>query len=330
LTDGRPALRPRRCPAFRLLLASSIWAESGRLVFAHVAANLYHHACPVTVLEAIKKTAEFFENKGVDSPRLQAELLLAHVLKLPRMKLYLNFDRALTPAEVDAFREMVRRRGQREPLQHIVGSVSFCGLELATNRNALIPRPETELLAQFGSEFLKQHPAPTPTAFDFGTGTGCLPISLAVNCPRAQLWAVDISGDALALARENAARHSVQERIQFIESDGFSALPPEVRFDLIVSNPPYIAAAEIGELQPEVRDYDPRLALDGGADGLDFYRRLAEQGGGWLNPGGKIMVELGDGQAAATTEIFSAQNWVVEAIRQDYSPRDRFLLAKRA
>jgi len=284
----------------------------------------------VTVLEAIKKTAEFFESKGVDSPRLQAELLLAHVLKMPRMKLYLNFERALTPAEVDAFRETVRRRGQREPLQHIVGTVSFCGLELITNRNALIPRPETEQLAQFGWEFLQQHPATTPTVFDFGTGTGCLPIGLAVNCPRALLWAADISTDALALARDNAARHGVQDRIQFIESDGFAGLPGETRFDLIVSNPPYIATAEIAELQPEVRDYDPMLALDGGVDGLAFYRRLAEQGGGRLNPGGKIMVELGDGQAAAATEIFSAQNWVVEPIRQDYSPRDRFLLAKRA
>ena len=284
----------------------------------------------MTVLEAIKKTAEFFANKGVDSPRLQAELLLAHVLQLPRMKLYLNFDRALTPVEVDAFREAVRRRGQREPLQHIVGSVSFCGLEITASRHALIPRPETELLAQMGWDFLQQHSATTPTTFDFGTGTGCLPVAIAVNCPRARVWAGDISSEALALARANAARHSVQDRIQFIESDGFDGLPADLRFDLIVSNPPYIATAEIATLQPEVRDHDPRLALDGGADGLDFYRRLAEQGGARLNAGGKIMVELGDGQAAAVTEIFSAQKWIVEAIRQDDSPRDRFLLAKRA
>ena len=282
----------------------------------------------MTVLEAIKKTSEFFENKGVDSPRLQAELLLAHVLKLPRMKLYLNFDRALIPTEVDAFRETVRRRGQREPLQHIVGTVSFCGLELATNRHALIPRPETELLAQFGWEFLEQHFAAAPAAFDFGTGTGCLPISLAVKCPRARITAGDISPEALALARDNAAKHAVQDRIEFIESDGFAGLAADARFDLIVSNPPYIATAEIATIQPEVRDHDPRLALDGGADGLDFYRRLAEQGRARLNPGGKIMVELGDGQAASVTEIFSKQNWIVEAIRQDYSPRDRFLLAK--
>ena len=284
----------------------------------------------MTVLEAIKKTAEFLDKKGVDSPRLQAELLLAHVLKLPRMKLYLNFDRALTPGEVDSFRETVRRRGQREPLQHIVGSVSFCGLEIAANRNALIPRPETEVLAQMGWEFLQQHPSPTPTAFDFGTGTGCLPISLAVNCQRAQVWAGDISSEALVLARANATRHGVQGRIQFIESDGFVGLAADQRFDLIVSNPPYIASADITTLQPEVRDFDPHLALDGGTDGLEFYRILAGQGGARLNLGGKIMMEFGDDQAAAITEIFSRENWIVEAIRQDYSPRDRFLLAKRA
>ena len=283
----------------------------------------------MTVLEAIRKTANFFDQKGVETPRLQAELLLAHVLKLPRMKLYLGFDRALTNAEVDAFRELVRRRGQREPLQHIVASVSFCGLELVCARSALIPRPETELLAQFGWEFLNHHPAPSPAAFDFGTGTGCLPVSIATRSPQARFWAVDVSGEAVALACDNAARHAVQDRIQFLQSDGFAAIPPGQHFDLIISNPPYIPTAEINELQPEVRDHDPRIALDGGQDGLDFYRRLANQGGMRLNPGGKLMVELGDGQAEAVANIFSSQNWIVEAVRQDYSPRDRFLLAHR-
>lgn len=282
----------------------------------------------MTVLEAIQKTADFFEPKGVDSPRLQAELLLAHVLRLPRMKLYLNFDRALTTAEVDAFRELVRRRAQREPLQHLLGTVNFCGLELACTRDALIPRPETETLAQLAWEFLNQHPPPTPTAFDLGTGTGCLAVTLAVKCPRAHVTAADISPAALALARDNAARHSVADRIQFLESDGFAALAPEAHFDLIVSNPPYIATDEIATLQPEVRDHDPRPALDGGADGLDFYRRLANEGAARLNPGGKLMVEFGEGQAPALEKIFTAQNWIVEAVRQDYSQRDRFLLAK--
>lgn len=283
----------------------------------------------MTVLEAIQKTAAFLDQKGVESSRLQAELLLAHVLQSPRLKLYLNFERQLQAAETDAFRELVRRRGQREPLQHILGTVSFCGIELASTRAALIPRPETETLAQIGWELLAQHPAPAPCVFDFGTGTGCLAIALALKVPRARVWAGDISAPALELARANAIRTGVADRIQFLPGDGFTALPPDQRFDLIVSNPPYIPTPEIATLQPEVRDFDPHQALDGGADGLCFYRQIAAQGSVWLNPTGRIAVELGDDQAASVSEIFAAEKWIVEGIRQDYSLRDRFLLARR-
>ena len=234
----------------------------------------------MTVLEAIQRSTEFLAKKGVDSPRLQTELLLAHLLKQPRMQLYLNFERVLTPAEVDGLRELIRRRGQREPLQHIVGSTSFCGLEIAVNRDVLIPRPETELLAERGWTFLNQlstlNPQPS-TALDFGTGSGCLAIALACKCPAAEVYAIDISPEALALARQNAARHGVAERIRFLQGDGFAAVPEGARFDLIISNPPYIPSGEIASLQPEVRDYDPRRALDGGADGLDYGRRLAAE-----------------------------------------------------
>ncbi len=193
----------------------------------------------MTVLEAIQKSTEFLAKKGVESPRLQIELLLAHLLKMPRMKLYLNFERALTPAETDALRELVKRRGRREPLQHITGSVSFCGLEIAVNRHALVPRPETELLAEAGWQFLigrspcrrpnsgrPPQPSPNgfPTALDFGTGTGCLAIALAVKCPQAIIMATDVSAEALALAKENAARHNVSERIEFLQGNGFAAL----------------------------------------------------------------------------------------------------------
>jgi release factor glutamine methyltransferase len=283
----------------------------------------------VTVLEAIQKTAEFFERKGIESARLQAELLLAHVLQLARMKLYLNFDRVLAPAEVDAFRELVRRRGLREPLQYLVGTVSFCGLELTVSNAALIPRPETELLAQMGAEFLQAHVSLQPHALDLGTGTGCLAVALAKNCLKAKLVAADISPAALELARANADRHGVSERIQFCLGDAFASLSAGQRFDLIISNPPYIASAEIATLEPEVRDHDPRLALDGGADGLDFYRRLAAEAADWLAPAGKMMLEFGEGQAPALEKIFAGQNWVVEAVREDYSRRARFLVAHR-
>jgi release factor glutamine methyltransferase len=314
----------------------------------------------VTVLEAIQKSTEFLGKKNVESPRLQTELLLAHLLKMPRMKLYLNFDRVLTPAETDALREFVRRRGQREPLQHITGSTSFCGHEIAVNRHVLVPRPETELLAELGWEFLQGragNPLPadrraedcTPyQALDFCTGSGCIAIALAAKCPEAKIVATDISAETLALAKENAARNQVAERIEFLQGDGFAALAivgqasslsgsetkatgwkPVPLFDLIVSNPPYIPSTEIATLEPEVRDFDPRAALDGGADGLVFYRLIALQAAAFLKPGGKIMVEFGDGQAGAICKIFETEKWIVEAVKEDYSQRARILVAGR-
>jgi len=292
----------------------------------------------VTVLEAIQKSADFLGKKNVESARLNAELLLAHVLKLPRMKLYLNFERVLTAPETDGLRELVKRRGNREPLQHIVGSTSFCGCEIVVNRHALVPRPETELLVELGWKFLQGRSGDPLTgerragdcapyqALDFGTGTGCIAIALAVKCSGAKIFALDVSTDALALARQNAETNKVLERIEFIQGDGFGALP-ETRFDLLISNPPYIASVEIETLQPEVRDFDPRMALDGGTDGLDFYRRLAGGGKKFLKPDGKIMVEFGDGQADLIKNIFESEKWIVEAVQEDYSHRARFLVA---
>ena len=303
----------------------------------------------MTVLEAIQKSTEFLAKKGVESPRLQTEWLLAHLLQMPRMKLYLNFERALTPAETDALRELVKRRGQHEPLQHLTGSTSFCGLEIAVNRQALVPRPETELLAEEGWKFLSTlNPQPS-TALDLGTGTGCIALTLAVKCPNAKITATDISADALALAKENAMRNGVVERIEFLQGDGFAALQnvgqasglspsetkksetgatPVLRFDLIISNPPYIPSAEIATLQPEVRDFDPHAALDGGADGLDFYRMLSAQSKSFLKSDGRIMLEFGDGQAEAIQRIFEAEKWIVEAVREDYSHCARILIIK--
>jgi release factor glutamine methyltransferase len=307
----------------------------------------------MTLLEAIQKSAEFLAKKGVESPRLQTELLLAHLLKLPRMKLYLNFERALVPMEVDALREVIRRRGQREPLQHIVGSTSFCGLEIAVNRHALAPRPETELLAELGWQFLSTLNLQPSTALDFGTGSGCIAIALAVKCPSAKVVATDVSPDALALAKQNAGRHNVAERIEFLQGNGFeltsegrvTRVPKsntetkigdlhsspllKMEFDLIISNPPYIPSAEVATLQPEVRDFDPRVALDGGTDGLDFYRLIAAHAAAFLKSDGKIMLEFGDGHAQAVRKIFENEKWIVEAVKEDYSHRARILIVRQ-
>lgn len=280
----------------------------------------------MTVLETIQRSTDFLTRKGVESPRLQSELMLAHVLKMPRMNLYLNFQRVLQEDEVNVCRELVQRRSEHVPLQHLVGTVSFCGIELKVSPAALIPRPETErLLEEAVLEATRIGPA---EVLDFGTGTGCLAVALAVRCPQSRLWACDISEEALTLARENARSNQVEQRIEFCLGDGFAAPAPELRFDLILSNPPYIPTQEIESLQKEVRDHDPRIALDGGADGLDYYRRLARESPERLKPNGKLMVEFGDGQAAEVRSLLTDEKWIVERICADYSGRERFLIAR--
>lgn len=282
----------------------------------------------MTVLQTIQKSADFLTRKGVESPRFQSESIIAHVLGMPRMQLYLNFHRELSQAQISACRELVMRRGNREPLQHLVESVSFCGLEIRVNATALIPRPETEQLVEHAEAFLRGFTSAAPQVLDLGTGTGCIAIALAVRCPTARISASDISPEALALARSNAALHHLQDRIQFLPGDTFAALPAGARFDLIVCNPPYVASAEIDTLQPEVKDHDPRVALDGGSDGLDFYRLLASRAPAHLTPHGGLLVEFGDGQANIIREILTRENWIVESPLNDYSGRERFLIAR--
>jgi release factor glutamine methyltransferase len=282
----------------------------------------------VTVLEVIQRSAPFLEQKGVESPRLQIELMLAQVLKMPRLKLYLNFDRRLAEPELVALREMVKRRAAREPLQHILGCTSFCGLEIKSSRAALVPRPETELLAERAWQFLSTLSSQPSTALDFGTGSGCIAIAMAKNATHAEIHALDVSDEALTLAKENAVVNNLAEQITFHQGDGFAAVPQGLSFDLIVSNPPYIASAEIATLEPEVRDFDPRSALDGGADGLDFYRMLAREARSYLKPHGRLMVEFGDGQADELKKIFFAEKWIVDEIAADYSARPRILIAR--
>jgi release factor glutamine methyltransferase len=283
----------------------------------------------VTVREVIQRSTEFLQRHGVDSPRLQTELLLAHLLKLPRLQLYLNHDRALTEPELASLRALVLRRSKREPLQHLVGSTSFAGLEIAVSPAALIPRPETETLAELAGAALSKCGAPTPRVLDFGTGTGCLAIALATHCKSAQVHALDISEAALTLARANAQQHTLTDRIHFHLGNGFSALPAPLRFNLIVSNPPYIPSAEISTLQTEVCEFDPRAALDGGEDGLDFYRLLAREAPAWLEAGGGLFAEFGDGQEAALPNLFNEAGWRAVVVHRDLTDKPRVLEAWR-
>jgi len=286
----------------------------------------------VTVLEGIQRSAEFLIRKGVDSPRLQAELLLAHVLKLERMRLYLNFERPLSTEEANNFKSLVMRRGEREPLQQIIGSTNFCGFEIAVNRFVLVPRPETELLAENAWESLNGRPpganAEGTLVLDLGTGSGCLAVAAAKKCAQARVVATDASPEALECAKANAERNSVADRIEFRLGDGFQTLKSGERFDLLISNPPYIPTAEIQSLQPEVRDWEPKLALDGGIDGLDWYRRIATEAKTFLANTGRVMLEFGDGQSEAIRNIFESEKWIVEAVIQDYTRRPRIITAR--
>lgn len=284
----------------------------------------------MTVLEAIQKSTDYLARKGVDSPRLSSELLLAHLLKMQRLRLYLDFERTLPEAQVASLREMVKRRGEREPLQHILGSACFCGLEIRVNRDVLIPRPETEQLAEAGWKFLQTLDG-GPFFLDFGTGSGCLAAALAHHCPEARGIGIDISPAAAEIARGNLRALQFGQRVEIAVTRSFDEIRgklPETGTDLLISNPPYIPTGEIPQLQEEVRRFDPRTALDGGADGLDFYRLLAAEAPALLSARGKLMAEFGDGQETAIQSLFEAQNWIVEQILPDYTSRPRIFSAR--
>lgn len=282
----------------------------------------------MTVGEAIRFVSVQLAERDIPNATVEAELMLSHLLLVPRTILFMKSGVPLDPPHESALMEFIERRSRHEPLQHILGSVSFCGIELTVNEDALIPRPETELLAEMAWTHLDSVPSAAPRVLDFGTGTGCLAIAIAMKQPRASVHALDRSPKALALADRNAQELNLSDRIHFHEGDGFDALPEDMKFDLIVSNPPYIASEEIRELQPEVRDYDPRLALDGGTDGLDFYRRLAERTGKHLSPDGVLMCEFGDGQEKQLELIFSSENWMNVEFEADMNRKPRFMSAR--
>src|SRR5271157_1689619 len=204
----------------------------------------------LTVIEVIKKTSAFFASRGIESPRLNAELIVGHVLGLARVRLYIEFERPVSEAELGAIRELVRRRGRREPVQHILGFTEFCGLRLRTDRRALIPRPETELLVETVTE---RCAAPPGRILDLGTGGGAIGLALARAFPSARVTAVDVSPEALLLAAENAESVGLSARVTFVESDWFDGLPAGERYELIVSNPPYLSPEEAAAAAPEVR-----------------------------------------------------------------------------
>lgn len=283
----------------------------------------------LSLLEIITKTTEFFASRGVESSRLNAEQLVGHALGLTRMQIYVQFERLLTQAELDKIRPLVKRRAQREPLQHILGTVEWGDLILKCDKRALVPRPETEELLELVLQKAKPAEGAAPRVLDLGTGTGALALALAKAWPAASVTAVDASDDALALAAENAVALALAERVVFLKSNWFAALPPDACFDVIVGNPPYLTDDEVAAAEPEVRIHDPRTALVAADDGMADLRVILAGAAGRLAPGGLLALETGTGQhAALVAEARGAGLEQVES-RRDLSGRDRFITARR-
>lgn len=284
----------------------------------------------LSLLEIITKTTDFFAGRGIESPRLNAEQIVGHALGLKRMQLYIQFERLLGEPELEKIRPLVKRRAQREPLQHILGSVEWGNLVLKCDKRALVPRPETEELLELVLERAKPADGVAPRVLDLGTGTGALALALAKAWPAAHVTALDASDEALDLARENAAALGLADRVALIKSDWFSALPADAPpFDVIVSNPPYLTDAEVAEAEPEVRVHDPRSALVAPDAGLADLKKIIAGAALRLAPGGLLALETGVAQQAALlAEVEKAGLREAEG-RPDLRGRPRFVLARR-
>jgi len=287
-----------------------------------------------TIRELIRVTAEYLEGKGVESAKLNTERLLADVLGLSRIDLFFQHDRPVLGAELDQFRNLVRRRAQGEPLQQILGETEFYSRTFKVEPGVFIPRPETERLVEEAVTLL----APpdrrllAPVAVEIGCGTGIIGISLALEVPRLIVHATDINPAAVHLTKHNAHTLGAEPRVQVRQGNRFDPLPTHLKgqIDLVVSNPPYIRAADIPGLATEVAEHDPVEALDGGEDGLLFYRALAGAVGTWLRPGGHVAVEIGDEQGQDVEDIFSASGLEDIRVIRDYADRDRVVTARSA
>ena len=283
--------------------------------------------CIKTLLETV---TDYLVEKKIENARLNAEVLLAHQLHVKRISLYLNFDQPLTEKEVSGYRDLIRRRLKREPLQYITGIQEFWSLSFRVNPHVLIPRPETEILVDQALTLAGSFHETPMRVLDLGTGSGVISVVMAKEVPEALILATDISGEALGVARENAQNHGVLNRIAFLRGDLFEPLMPEKRvFHLIASNPPYVCTHEIQELLPEVALHEPKIALDGGKDGMDFLKKIIFQAPQFLRPGGWLLLEMSPYQVEnalftlAETGVYQNETKI-----EDYSHRQRVVMAQ--
>ena len=274
-----------------------------------------------TIGKILNWTKQYFEEKGVDSPRLDAEVLLSHILKCDRIHLYVNFDRPLVGEELSSFRQMVKARAQRMPVAYILGEKEFMGHSFRVTPDVLIPRPDTEILVEEAIRLLAEKEA--PRIVDIGTGSGAILLSVLKGTEGSTGVAVDLSSAALAVAKSNGERLGLADRAEFRLGDLYA--PVDGLFDAILSNPPYIPVRDMEGLSPEVKQ-EPEMALVGGADGLDFYRRLIDDAPRYLKEGGIVLFEVGIGEAQDVAELGKRRGFSVQRILPDYAGIDRVVV----
>ena len=287
-----------------------------------------------TVRRLLEWTNGYFTRKEVDAPRLSAELLLGHVLKLPRIKLYMDYERPLSEGELVVFRQLVQRASEHEPIAYLTGKVHFFNLELEIERGVLIPRPDTETLVEGVLQMARQTTGmESPRVLDLCTGSGCIALAIAQNLKAANIIATDISEPAVTLAQRNAVKLKLEDRVRVLEGDLYQPLEKLVDpqpFDLIVGNPPYIPTAQVPQLDRNVKDYEPLQALDGGLDGLAVHRRILADAPDRLIAGGRIYLEIAFDQGDPARQILS-DNPAFEEVKvlKDYGGKDRVVTGKK-
>ena len=285
-----------------------------------------------TIQKLLNWMTEYFTDKGIDAPRLSAELLLSHVLTMERIELYTQFDKLVAKDQLNRFHDLVKRAGQHEPIAYLTGRTEFYSLQLEVCPDCMIPRPETELLVERAIEFLRNR---TDSQFicDLCTGCGCIAVAIAKNYAGAKIIATDICDAALNVAAKNIEKHKLKDRITLLSGDLFEPLVPHLdvdKFDLIVCNPPYVSADEYEKLEKNVKDYEPKLALFAGVDGLDIYRRIIDKADRFLKSDTALMLEIGYAQGPEVNKLLEQAGAFAEVkIEKDVNDNDRIVSALR-
>jgi len=286
-----------------------------------------------TIQKLLSWISDYFTQKGLDSPRLRAEMLLSEVLGRRRIELYTHFNEVVDKYHLDRLHELVARAGRGEPIAYLIGKTEFYSLQFEVSRQCMIPREETELLVAKAIDFLRSRQG-RQYACDLCTGSGCVAVAIAKNVPDAEIVATDISAGALSIADSNVRRHQLQQRIRLLQGDLFEALIPPLepnQFDLVVANPPYVSQAEYENLETNVRDYEPADALLGGTDGLDVHRKIIEQAPRFIKDGGALMLEIGYTQGQAVRKLLEGSRAFRDvAVVKDLTKHDRVVTAIRA